>query len=385
MTHRILVLGAGYAGALAAGALARRLRPSGVDITLVNAVPNFVERIRLHQLAVGQTLPDRPLRDMFAKTDVNVVIDRVTSLEVDAHQVTLEAGGAVDYDSLIISLGSTQAPPALEVEGDTVRTVASHSEALRLRDSLSALDPGRSVVVVGAGLTGLEAVTEIAESRPDLDVSLLTGDEIGANLSAKGARHVRAVLSRLGVTVHERARAGRVTPDALLTEDGRSLPADLVVWTTGFVTNPLAAASSLATSEDGRIVVGRTMRSVSHPDVRAVGDAAWALGHGDKPLRMCCASGNALAWQAAEGVVADLSGGRAPSVPRAYVAQCISLGRRDGLLQIVRPDDTPRELVLTGRLAARNKEFVCKGAAFGVANPTFRIPVPSREPARVTV
>ncbi|BFO13769.1 hypothetical protein SHKM778_01570 [Streptomyces sp. KM77-8] len=60
MQHRIIVLGAGYSGAIAAGRLARRLRPEDVAITLVNAEPDFVERVRMHQLAVGQELTPAP-------------------------------------------------------------------------------------------------------------------------------------------------------------------------------------------------------------------------------------------------------------------------------------------------------------------------------------
>lgn len=63
MKHRIVVLGAGYAGAITAGRLAKRLHRDDVEITLVNADPDFVERIRLHQLATGQDLPVRPLRN----------------------------------------------------------------------------------------------------------------------------------------------------------------------------------------------------------------------------------------------------------------------------------------------------------------------------------
>jgi NADH dehydrogenase FAD-containing subunit len=54
MRHRITVLGAGYAGASAAGYLARHLHPADFEITVVNAEADFVERIRLHQLAAGQ-------------------------------------------------------------------------------------------------------------------------------------------------------------------------------------------------------------------------------------------------------------------------------------------------------------------------------------------
>ena len=62
MKHRIVVLGAGYAGAIAAGRLAKRLHREDVAITLVNAEPDFVERVRMHQLAIGQDLKPRPLQ-----------------------------------------------------------------------------------------------------------------------------------------------------------------------------------------------------------------------------------------------------------------------------------------------------------------------------------
>lgn len=377
MTHRILILGAGYSGAITAGMLARRLRAMDAQITLVNAAPDFVERVRLHQLAVGQSVPERSLHDIFAETHVKVVIDRVTSLDVDSHQVTLAGGDVLGYDSLVVGLGSSQSLPA-ETNGGTVHTVADREEALRLRGALRGLGPGRSVVVVGGGLTGLETATEIAESRPDLDVDLLSRGTIGADLSSKGDRHVRRALERLGIAIHEGVRAQRVTPDSVVTEGGRALPADLVIWTTGFVTSTLARTSALETHGDGRIIVDRAMRSASHAGVYAVGDAARAIGHGDKPLRMSCASGTAMGWQAAEAVLADLRGKPAPKFPLAYVTRCISLGRRDGLIQVVRPDDTPRGMVLTGRIGAWDKELVCKGAAFGAANPTLGIPIPAR-------
>lgn len=64
MKHRIVVLGAGYAGAYVAGNLARRLSPADTEITVVNAEPDFVERLRLHQLAAGQEIEARKLAEV---------------------------------------------------------------------------------------------------------------------------------------------------------------------------------------------------------------------------------------------------------------------------------------------------------------------------------
>ncbi len=168
------------------------------------------------------------------------------------------------------------------------------------------------MVVVGGGLTGLEAATEIAEARPDLDVALAARGGLGDWLSPKGRRHLRKVFDKLGITVHEHAAVTGVEADRVTTADGEPIPAAVTVWTTGFAVHPIAKATTLEVTGTGQIVVDETMRSVSHPDVYAIGDAAMAMGPGDKPLRMSCASGVPAAWQAADAIAARLTGGNAP-------------------------------------------------------------------------
>jgi NADH dehydrogenase FAD-containing subunit len=116
--------------------------------------------------------------------------------------------------------------------------------------------------------------------------------------------------------------------------------------------------------------------------VYAIGDAALAMGPGDKPLRMSCASGTPMAWQAADAIAARLTGGKLPNAPLRYFNQCISLGRREGLIQYVTADDRAVRAALTGRLAAVYKELVCKGAAWGVTNPTLGLPTRRRHVVR---
>ncbi|WP_030173760.1 NAD(P)/FAD-dependent oxidoreductase [Streptomyces sp. NRRL S-813] len=378
MQHRIIVLGAGYTGAIAAGRLARRLRREDVALTLVNAEPDFVERVRMHQLAVGQELEPRPFSEMFAGTGVDVRLAKVTGVDVDRRTVTVgdvdgaeEPGEELQYDTLVYALGSAWNDQGVPGAAEHAHEIASRPGALRLRERLAALDAGEPVVVVGGGLTGLEAASEIAEARPDLRVALAARGGLGDWLSPKGRRHLRKVFDGLGITVHEHTAVTAVEPDHVTTADGKTVPAAVTVWTTGFAVHPIAKATTLETTDTGQIVVDRTMRSLSHPEVYAIGDAAMATGPGDKPLRMSCASGVPTAWQAADAIAARLTGGKLPNVPLRYFNQCISLGRRDGLIQYVTADDRAVRAALTGRLAAGYKELVCKGAAWGVANPTL--------------
>uniref|UniRef100_A0AAU1LUF5 FAD-dependent oxidoreductase n=1 Tax=Streptomyces sp. NBC_00148 TaxID=2903626 RepID=A0AAU1LUF5_9ACTN len=394
MKHRIIVLGAGYTGASAAGRLARRLRREDVAITLVTAEPDFVERVRMHQLATGQDLRPRPFSEMFAGTGVELRFAQVTGVDVGRRTVAVtdaDGAGELEYDSLVYALGSGWNSQGVPGTDEHAYEIAGRPGALRLRERLAGLDAGAPVVVIGGGLTGLEAATEIAETRPDLDVALAIRGGLGDTFSPKGRQHLRKVLAHLGITVHEHSAVTAVEADRVTTSDGTSLPSAATVWTTGFAVHPIAKATALEVSDTGQIVVDGAMRSVSHPDVYAIGDAALVQGPGDKPLRMSCASGIPTAWQAADSIAATLTGGKPPTVPLRYFNQCISLGRREGLIQYVTADDRAVRAALTGRLAALYKELVCKGAAWGVANPTLGLPskrrpvIQNRTPATAPV
>ncbi|MFE7746230.1 NAD(P)/FAD-dependent oxidoreductase [Nocardia sp. NPDC057455] len=377
MKHRIVVLGAGYAGANAAGRLAKRLHPADVEITLVNADPEFVERVRMHQLATGQELKSRVLTDVFADTGVRVVSARVTAVDADRKTVDIAAADGsheIAYDTLVYALGSAAADCDVPGVAEHAYDIAGKQSALRVRERLASLGAGASVLVVGGGLTGIEAATEIAESRPDLEIALVARGGLGDWLSEKAQQHLRKAFDRLGITVHENTDIARVQPAGADTADGRTIPAHITVWTAGFAVHPIAAASTLRVSATGQIVVDDTMRSVSHLDVYAVGDAALAPGANGEPLRMSCASGVPSAYQAADAIAARLTGREIPRNSIGYTAQCMSLGRRDAIVQWVTPDDQPKPSALTGRMAARVKEFICKSAAWSVSHPTSMLP-----------
>jgi NADH dehydrogenase FAD-containing subunit len=381
MKHRIVVLGAGYAGAFAAGNLARRLSPADTEITVVNAEPDFVERMRLHQLAIGQDLAFRKLADVFAGTGVRLRLARVTGVDPERRTVAVtgpdgDVGGELAYDTLLYALGSSVAHHGVPGVAEYAFDVTGRSSALRLRERLAGLGEGGTVLVVGEGLTGIETATEFAESRPDLSVQLAARGELGAWLSPKARRHLRQAFDRLGITVHEHTGIEAVEPARAIADrvTGSSIPADVTVWSAGFAVHPIAAASGLEVAESGQIVVDRTMRSVSHPDVYAAGDCAYAIGENGRPLPMSCASAGFTNMQATAAIIARLTGGEVPTVGLKYYGNHISLGRRDAIFQMVDGDVRSKSWYLGGKAAARLKSGVLKGAGFGIAHPTFGMP-----------
>ncbi|MEU3861672.1 FAD-dependent oxidoreductase [Streptomyces sp. NPDC028722] len=378
MKHRIVVLGAGYAGAFAAGVLARRLSPADTEITVVNAEPDFVERMRLRQLAIGQDLAVRKLADVFAGTGVRLRLARVTGVDPERRSVAVTGGGGesgeLAYDTLLYALGSTVAHHGVPGAAEYAFDVVGRSSALRLRERLAGLGEGGTVLVVGEGLTGIETATEFAESRPDLSVALAARGELGAWLSPRARRHLRRAFDRLGITVHEHTGIAAVEPARAIAADGRSVPADVTVWAAGFAVHPIAAASGLEVTGTGRIVVDRTMRSVSHPDVYAAGDCAYTIGGNGRPLPMSCATAGFTNIRATAAIMARLTGSEVPATGLKYYGNHISLGRRDAIFQMVDGDVRSTSWYLGGRTAAGLKSAVLEGAAWGIAHPTFGMP-----------
>jgi NADH dehydrogenase FAD-containing subunit len=358
MTPKIVVLGAGYSG-LAAAKLAAKW--TSAHVTLVNANDRFVERVRLHQLAAGQQLRELPLADLVRATGVELVIDRVTSIDAEARIV--HAGREIPYDVLVYALGSQADLESVPGVREHAFTVATFDEALRLRKSLS----GR-VAVAGGGLTGIEAASELAGNH---SVQLVTSGPLGRGLSERGRDYLRRTFTRLGVSVLENASVTSVDATGLTLTDGSRVDADTVVWTAGFRVSDLARSAGFAVDKNGRLEVDLTFRSTSHPEVYGIGDAAAILRADGTELRMACATGIPSAQKAVRGLAATLSGRTPKPLRFKYFNQCISLGRKDGLIQFVHQDDSPRPAILTGRAAAIYKEAIVRGTILFERNPVI--------------
>ncbi|GGK86499.1 oxidoreductase [Sphaerisporangium melleum] len=355
--HHVVILGAGYAGMAAAIQLAARAkRRAGVQVTVVNAQERFTERMRLHMAATGQRLAELSIPELLEGTGARFVRGWVTAVDADAKTVRIDDDRVLRYDTLVYGLGSvadTSRVPGVE---EHAYTLSGAQEAELLADRLARLDGG-TVVVAGSGLTGIESAAEIAERYPRSNVVLLGRAEPGAAMNPRAKAYVHAALDRLGVQVRSGVEVVKVLPGAVELAGGETIAADAVLWTSGTRVSPLAAAAGLAVDERGLVITDAALRSVSHPEVYAIGDAA-AIRQGYGIMHGTCQGGMPTGVHAALSIDRSLSGRRPKPFRFGYYHTPVSLGRGDAVVQFTRPDDTPRRVRLTGRLAVRYKETV---------------------------
>ncbi len=367
-THRIVVLGAGYTGMLAAVRLARRTRKLDVAITLVNPSARFTERLRMHQIAAGQELADNRIPEILAGTGVEFVQGWVTAIDPEAQKVCVDSTGTLHYDELIYALGSSTDTGIVTGAADHAWTLNDPRIAHRFSEHLAVVAANAGTVAVcGGGLTGIEAAAEIAETYPGLRVTLISSTEPGAMMGDKARAYLSKALDRLGVARAVGQAVTKVLPDAVELADDELVSADLTLWTTGVRVSPLAAQSGIETDARGLIVVDPTLRSVSHPNIHAIGDAAavrQAWGH----IHGTCQSGMPTAAYVADTIARQLKGKTVEPFRFGYFHQPVSLGRKDAVIQFTNADDSPGRFYLTGRAAARYKESVSSSPV-----PTFKL------------
>jgi NADH dehydrogenase FAD-containing subunit len=358
----VVVLGAGYAGVLAANRLAGRV-PAGVRVLLINDRDELVHRVRLHEVAAGRTRKTYPLSAL-VHPRVERLTTRVTRIDATERRLVLAdpARPPVAYDHLVYAAGSGITPGAPGVR-EHASGLAGPEQAAAFAARLRGLAPGAPVIIVGTGLSGIEAAAEVAESFPNLSVTLL-GEELAPAWPDALRELGRAGLLELGVNLRTGVRVRAVTARHVELMNGERLAAGDVLWATGFSSSGLARDSGLDVDEMGRLVVDETLRAPAHPEIVGCGDAVAAplacAGTGLTPMRMACATAMPMGAHAAD-VVSEVLRGR-PARPFRYhnTVQCVSLGRHRGLLVFIDQDDRPTGRALTGLSGALAKELICR-------------------------
>lgn len=353
-TTDVVVVGGGYAGVVAANRLTTN---PDVRVTLVNPRGVFVERLRLHQRTVGTHEAVVDFSEVLAPT-VGLTVDEVTRIDAANRTIEPAAGGTVVYDYMVYAVGSHDAPAMVPGVSEHAYPLATLEQAKALHDSLDNAGPAAPVTVIGGGATGIEVASELAE-HSDF-VTLVTGGQLGPYLHPSARCEVARQLDRLGVTVLDGAGAlvTAVEKGAVHLADGRDLPSAITVWTAGFGVPDLARRSGLSTDALGRLLTDETLTSVDTDRIVAAGDASAPSG---VPYRMCCAAALPLGAHAADTVLRRVAGREPRPVSVSVPGQCLSLGRRAGVLQLARRDDTAVALHAGGRLGAWFKETVTAG------------------------
>ena len=331
--HRVVIVGAGFAGLSAA----RTLVAKPFEVTILDQRNFHTFQPLLYEVATaGLDAGDvaYPIRAVFGHDDnVSVRFAKVTGVDWEDRLVALEGSGPVPFDSLIVASGATVGYFGVEGASEFSFPLYTLTDARRLRDHvlrrleqadhvlrhLEQADhvlprPGQAdadpesapagpltFVVVGGGPTGVEVAGALAElldlavrhdgfrfSRSDARIVVVDGqDRLLTPFAPSAAAYAadtlvgRGVELRLGRTVEE------VTDRCVELDDGTQIATQTVIWAGGVtVAGTVASRLGIATGPGGRLEVGPDLSLDGRGDAYAVGDAA-AVPWGDGSGRIC--------------------------------------------------------------------------------------------------
>jgi NADH:quinone reductase (non-electrogenic) len=298
---QIVIAGAGYAGLHVALRLTAKLRTSPqTELTLVDRNDYHLALTELPRVAGGTRAADAvriPLQDMLAKR-VRFVQTEISGFDLAGRRL-LTGAGPVGWGRLVLALGSR--PNDFAIPGLAQRTLSLYSagDAERVWEAVSAAlaaaaatdDPERqrtlaTVVIGGAGATGVELAGELAETLPQVAsahglapdrpavVLVEAGPTILAGSSPQLIGKATKILSDLGVQVRTDAVIAAATEEGFRLKDGQLVEGGVFVWAGGLKAPELVAESELPTGHNGRVKVDRYLRVLDHPNIYAAGDLA---------------------------------------------------------------------------------------------------------------
>jgi NADH dehydrogenase len=323
---RILVLGAGFAGLWAAIGAARKLDEIGaaVEVEILVVDRNDYHNIRVRNYEVDLSDVAIPLAELLDPIGVKHRVGEVRAIDPARRQVVVATRSGqeiLDYDRLVLTLGSELVRPAISGVAANCFDVDTYAAALRLDAHLAALGEQATsiqrstVVVVGAGFTGIEVA---AEMPGKLDRAHVTGNRrivlvdpspvVGATIGEHARPVIDEALSALGVELRLNVGVRAVDADGITLSSGEVIPTRTVVWCAGMRASPLAATLPVERDRYGRLHVDQYMRATGLTGVFAAGDVASCLVDGVHPSVMSCQFARPMGRFAGHNVVADLFG-----------------------------------------------------------------------------
>lgn len=375
--RRILVLGGGFAGLWSAVGAARKLDelgqgPDAVEVTLVDRGAFHCIRVRNYEPDLG---PVRvPLDDVLGPVGVGRVEGEVAEIDLAGHAVTVDTADGkrvLGYDRLVFALGSELLRPPVDGLAEHAFDVDTHDGAARLERHLQALPErpeslGRfTVVVVGAGLTGVETACEMPDRLRAIVARMGTGQScrvvltdrnsfVGSNMGESARPVIEDALASLGVETRLGIGVRSIASRSITFDSGKVIPAHTVVWCAGMRANPLCRTFPVELDRFGRIPVDEFMRVRGVADVFAPGDAGRAMMDDHHPSVMSCQHGRPMGRYAGHNVVCDLLG--LPMLPLRidWYVTVLDLGPWGA----VYTEGWDRRVVSTGEAAKKTKRLI---------------------------
>ncbi len=301
---KLVILGAGYAGL----AVAQKLDTlsegkSSWEISLVDQRDYHLIQVRIHEVAAN-SIPAKkvqiPLTELLEGRNIKFINTRIEKLD-PANKKIITAAGELEYDRLVIALGSETAYrnipglkehtfPMKSLEDAIIfrRAVIEAFRAASNPDEPPLLTPDERLtfIIGGAGLTGTELAAEMVDFCGDLIshfpttrqafkiILLEAADQILPQLNRDYAEYVRGELKQRGVNILTKAFIERVEANTVLLRGGETLSGKLICWAGGVKAPAILRESGFEVFKDGRIPVNFFFRSKQFPDVYVLGDNA---------------------------------------------------------------------------------------------------------------
>jgi NADH:ubiquinone reductase (H+-translocating) len=318
----VVVIGSGFAGLWAALGAARRLDELGVpagavDVTVLNSTAFHDIRVRNYEADLSACRV--PLADLLDPVGIAHVAAEVIAIDTDTR--TLTTGGMTyGYDRLVLASGSQVVKPAVPGLREFGFDVDTHDGAVALQDHLRRLADGSptmaaaTVVVVGAGLTGIETACELPTrlrtsfGRDGRVVLVDRNPFVGSDMGASARPVIERALSDNGVEIRTSVGVDQVSGDGVSLSSGERLQAATVVWCAGMRASPLTEQLPVVRDRLGRVPVDDHLRVVGVPSIFAAGDVAAARMDDEHLSVMSCQHGRPMGRYAGYNVISDLFG-----------------------------------------------------------------------------
>ena len=303
---KILVIGGGFSGLASALGAARRLdelgiSSSNISITIINLDGWHSIRVRNYEPDITNVRVS--LAKILSSLRINLIIGDVNDVDLKHHSVTVSTPKGIQtlkYDRIILALGSILNRPqicGLFEHGYSIDTwneaaaFGKHLDELKKQQEASEKS---TVLIVGAGLTGIELACEMPERLTALGIRngyIILADSnsnVGADMGEEAQAIILEALSSLGIEVLTDIQISSIDNNGAILNDGTRVDAKTVVWTAGMSANPLVLSLPVNHDDRGRVIVNTEMQVVDCEDAFAAGDIAAApLGDGHYSVMSC--------------------------------------------------------------------------------------------------